>query len=68
MPYRKYLEKLNVSDAARGVHKNGVISTEGFSMLDRSRLGGVDGGWEDCIIRFHVSQAFSNVAWIKDDL
>jgi hypothetical protein len=40
----KYLLKLNVSDAARGVQRNGVISTEGFSMLDQSRLAGVHGG------------------------
>lgn len=39
---KKYLVKLNVSVAARGVHKNGVISTEGFSMLVRSRFAGVD--------------------------
>jgi hypothetical protein len=42
----KYLVKLNVSEEARGVHRNGVISTEGFSMLDRSRLVGVHGGAE----------------------
>lgn len=59
---RKYLVKLNTSEAARGVHKNGVLSTEGFSMSDRSRFAGVH-----TRAGVHVSRAFSNVAWISDD-
>jgi len=27
------LVKLNISEGARGVHKNGVLSTEGFSKV-----------------------------------
>jgi hypothetical protein len=59
---RMYLVKFNISEAARGVHRNGVLSTEGFSMLDRSRLAGVH-----TRAGVHVSRAFSSVAWIKDD-
>lgn len=59
---RQYLVKFNISEAARGVHKNGVLSTEGFSKVVRSRLAGVH-----TRAGVHVSRAFSNVAWINDD-